>query len=384
MSMQNKIDIHEFSTGIKVKRTPTGWELGMSTLEYMNRTIDKIPQAVLDSIANREFTLAEGVVLSKPAIMGRVVRGYGEIWSVVAVVTRGRDDRWQGVFLYRYFFCQGDRGIETILRWMEKPLVFDPFDNRVIGQPHKVNLSSKQVPLEKFQEILNHSPPIVLPATKPCTPLLLNEMTRMLIPNGDRAWAYKVARLELPEYFQVIYPANSQAETVIREVIYRRRTLSVPKYIKTAIKAVMSGRVKQEHIITLENALGNPQLNKDYWKSILDKEGASEAFIENVYGDRYVRLLTLKAILIPQFLPDFLAWLANSKEWEIHYATSLKLQESILQEAPRFAEDFPRLSESLKRGIGQVFYRLIDRPKILKESQLLLTGSGLWHHIMSN
>lgn len=158
----------------------------------------------------------------------------------------------------------------------------------------------------------------------------------------------------------------------------------MPKYIKTAIKAVMSGRVKQEHIITLENALGNPQLNKDYWKSILDKEGASEAFIENVYGDRYVRLLTLKAILIPQFLPDFLAWLANSKEWEIHYATSLKLQESILQEAPRFAEDFPRLSESLKRGIGQVFYRLIDRPKILKESQLLLTGSGLWHHIMSN
>ena len=154
--------------------------------------------------------------------------------------------------------------------------------------------------------------------------------------------------------------------------------------IKTAIKAVMSGRVKQEHIITLENALGNPQLNKDYWKSILDKEGASEAFIENVYGDRYVRLLTLKAILIPQFLPNFLAWLANSKEWEIHYATSLKLQESILQEAPRFAEDFPRLSESLKRVIGQVFYRLIDRPKILKESQLLLTGSGLWHYIMSN
>ena len=119
----SRIEIHEFSTGIEVKGTPTAWESGGFTGEYMNRTIDPIPQTVLDSIANREFALAEGVVKAEPAIVGRVVKGNdGEIWSVVAVVTRGRDDRGRGVSLYRYFLCQGDAGIETILRWMNKPL----------------------------------------------------------------------------------------------------------------------------------------------------------------------------------------------------------------------------------------------------------------------
>ena len=389
MNTQKKIEIHEFSTGIEVKGTSTAWESGGFTGEYMNRTIDKVPRAVLDSIANREFALAEGVVKTDPAIVGRVVRGYGEIWSVVAVVTRGRDDRGRGVSLYRYFMCRGDRGIETILRWMGKPLVFDPFENKAIGQPHQVNLSSQEVPLNEFQEILNQLPPIVFPASERCTSLILNEITRRLKPNGDRSWAYKVAMLERPEYFQVIYPADFQAETVIREVLSRRQSSSVltpgESGIKTAIKAVMSGRVKQEHIGSLENALVTSQLNKNYWKPILDKEGASQAFKENVYGDRYVRLLTLKAILVPEFLPNFLAWLANSKESETHYNTSLKLQEWISRETQKFTEDFPELSKHLKKGICRVIDRLVDEPqksKISKESELLLTSeSGLWRQV---
>ena len=156
---------------------------------------------------------------------------------------------------------------------------------------------------------------------------------------------------------------------------------SIGPGIKMAIKAVMGGRVKREHIETLENALGNLQLNQDDWKSIFDREGASQAFRASIYSNRNLRFLALKAMLIPQFLPIFLAWLANSKEWEIHYATSLKLQEFMSLETPKFAEDFPRLSESLKCGICQVISRLIDQPKILQQSQLLLTGSGLWSQL---
>ncbi|NEO54805.1 MAG: hypothetical protein F6K54_17990 [Okeania sp. SIO3B5] len=381
MSMQNKIDIHEFSTGIEIKGTPSGWESGGYTKEYMNRTIDQIPQAVLDSIANREF-LAEGVVKGDPAIVGRVVRGYGEMWSVVAVVTWGRDDSRRWVSLYRYFLCWGEENIQTILRWMGKPRVFDPFDQRAIGQPHQANPASMQVPLNDFQDMLNESPPIVVPAEKLCAPLLLNEMTRRLTPNSDRSWAYKVAILERPESFQVIYPADDQAEVAIREVLDRRRSwLLQTSEIKTVIKAFMSGRVRQEHITSLENALGNPQLDENYWKSILDQEGASLAVIENIYGDRYVRLLTLKAMLVPQFLPIFLEWLADSKEWETHYTISLRLQELMLQETPKFTENFPILSESLKWGICYVIDYLIDERKILKQSQLLLAESGLWSQV---
>ncbi|MBS9770660.1 MAG: hypothetical protein J7F05_09315 [Trichodesmium erythraeum GBRTRLIN201] len=383
--MENKIYIHEFSTGIEVKGTATAWESGGFTGEYMNRTLDKIPQAVLDSIANREFALAEGVVRAEPAIVGRVVRRGKESWSVVAVVTRGRDDFGRGVSLYRYFLCQGDTGIETILRWMNKPLswVFNPFDKRAIGEPHQADHSYMEVNLIKFKEMLDQSPPIIFLAAESCTPLLLNEITRKLRrPNGDRSWAYKVAMLERPEYFQVIYPADAKAEMVIREVLDRRQSSSVlisgESGIKTAIKAVMNGRVKRGHIESLENALGNQGLDKNYWKSVLDKEGASQAVTENIYGDRYVRLLTLKAMLVPQFLPEFLAWLAHSQEGEIHYGTSLKLQQSMLQEAPKFTEHFPRLSEYLKWGICYTIDDLVDEPKIIKQSQFLLTKPGFW------
>ena len=389
MSMENKIDIHEFSTGIEVKGTANAWESGGFTGEYMNRTLDKIPQAVLDSIANREFALAEGVVRAEPAIVGRIVRGYGESWSVVAVVTRGRDDLGRGVSLYRYFMCQEDRGIETILRWMNKPLswVFNPFDQRAIGKPHQADPSSMEIQLNKFQEMLDQAPTIIFPAAEVCAPLLLNEITRKLLrSNGDRSWAYKVAMLERPEYFQVIYPADAKAEKVIREVLERRQNSSVlisgESGIKTAIKAVMNGRVKRGHIESLENALENQELDKNYWKSVLNKEGASQAVTEKIYGDRYVRLLTLTAMLVPQFLPIFLAWLSDSKEWEIHYGTSLKLQESMLQEAPKFTEHFPLLSECLKRGICYTIDDLVDEPKIFKESELLLTSeSGLWKEV---
>jgi len=387
--MENKIEIHEFSTGIEVKGTPKAWESGGFTGEYMNRTIDKIPQAVLDSIANREFALAEGVVRAEPAIVGRVVRRGKESWSVVAVVTRGRDDRGRGVSLYRYFLCHGDTGIETILRWrmMRQPsLVFNPFEKRVIGQPYQVNPISEKVSLDNFQDLLDHSPPIIVPATKRCMPLILNEITRILRPSGDCSWAYKVAMLERPEYFEVIYPADTKAETVIKEVLERRQSSSVliseESGIKTAIKAVMSGRVRRGHIQTLENALENSEFDDNYWESILNKEGADQAFKENFYGDRYVRLLTLKAMLVPSFLPKFLAWLADSKKSEIHYPTSLKLQELMLQEAPKFTKNFTRLSESIKRGICYTIDDLLDEPKILKQSQLLLTSKfSLWKKV---
>ena len=391
--MDNKIEIHEFSTGIEVKETPNNWESGGFTGEYMNRTLDNIPQAVLNSIANREFALAEGVVRAEPAIVGRVVRGYEESWSVVAVVIRGRDDRGRGVSLYRYFLCQGDTGIETILRWMKQrnqqglSSEFDPFDKMAIGQPHKVDVSSIThgvALLEKFEKELGQSPPIIVPNKKLCTPLVLNQITRELPEsNGDRSWAYKVAMLERPESFQVIYPADAKAETIIREFFKRPRSaLMIPSGesgIKAAIKAIIKGNVVNlEHIQTLENALGNLQLDDNYWISILHKTAASQGVIENIENPRYVRFLTLKAMLVPAFLPSFMKLLTHSKEWERHYDTSLNLQELMLKKAPNFTNKFPKLSEDLKWGICYTIDDLVDEPKILKQSQLLLTKPGFW------
>ena len=394
--MENKIKIHEFSTGIEVKGTQTNWESVGFTGEYMNRTLDKIPQAVLNSIANREFALAEGVDRAEPAIVGRVVRGYEESWSVVAVVIRGRDDRGRGVSLYRYFLRQGDTGIETILRWMKQrdqqglSSEFDPFDKMAIGQPHKVDVSSittHGVDLQNFEKELGQSPPIIVPNNKPCTALVLNHITRELPEsNGDRSWAYKVAMLERPESFQVIYPADAKAETIIKEFFKRPRSaLMIPSGasgIKAAIKAIIKGNVVNlEHIQTLENTLGNSQLDDNYWISILDTTAVSQGVKENIENPRYVRFLTLKAMLVPTFLPDFMKLLTHSKEWERHYDTSLNLQKLMLKEAPNFTNNFPKLSEYLKRGICYTIDYLVDEPKILKQSQLLLTKPGFWSQL---
>jgi hypothetical protein len=394
--MENKIKIHEFSTGIEVKGTQTNWESVGFTGEYMNRTLDKIPQAVLNSIANREFALAEGVDRAEPAIVGRVVRGYEESWSVVAVVIRGRDDRGRGVSLYRYFLRQGDTGIETILRWMKQrdqqglSSEFDPFDKMAIGQPHKVDVSSittHGVDLQNFEKELGQSPPIIVPNNKPCTALVLNQITRELPEsNGDRSWAYKVAMLERPESFQVIYPADAKAETIIKEFFKRPRSaLMIPSGasgIKAAIKAIIKGNVVNlEHIQTLENTLGNSQLDDNYWISILDRTAVSQGVKENIENPRYVRFLTLKAMLVPTFLPDFMKLLTHSKEWERHYDTSLSLQELMLKKATHFTNHFPKLSEYLKRGICYTIDYLVDEPKILKQSQLLLTKPGFWSQL---
>ncbi|MGC9503158.1 hypothetical protein [Baaleninema sp.] len=386
--MNATLEIHEFSTGIEVKPTANGWESGGFTGEYMNRTIDPIPKAVLDAIANREFALAEGSSIAVPALVGREVTGYGETWSVVAVVTRGTDDRGRGVSLYRYFLCRGEGYIEAILRWMGRQIrVFNPFETQAIGQPHQWQFSPTAVPLKpEFQQMLLDSPPIVVPATETCTPLILDRMTQELTKTGGRSWAYQVAALERPEYFQVMYPASPQAEAVFRQVLAIRPSSSVvvagESAIKTAIKAITNGRVKRVHIETLENACSNPQVDEKYWNTLLNNQGASQALKEGMYDSRNVRLLTLNAMFVPKFLPDFLAWLHNSKKSEEHYKASLNLQESILKHFPKISEDCPQISERIKHGICIVVNRLVDKPQVLTESGFLLTSNkGLWSQV---
>lgn len=351
----------------------------------MNRTIDPIPPAVEEAIANREFALAEGTTSQEPAIVGREISGYGETWSVVAVVTRGRDDRGRGVSLYRYFLCRAEAGIEAILRWWNKSQVFNPFDTKTIGQSHRVSFTPAQVPIkEELRRMLGNRPPIVIPASQPCMPLLLNQMTQELPTIGKRSWAYKVAALERPEYFQIIYPADPRGSAVFKQALSQRprqsAVVSGEQSLKTAISAVMNGRVKAKHIAALENALNHPQIDEKYWQSLFNNQGATEALTQNIYGTNQIRLLSLKAMLLPGFLPDFLKWLYKTKKSEGYYIASCEFQQAILQQVPNFTQDCPNLTEQIKQGICIVMDRLVKQQPILAEATLLLGGSypGIW------
>ncbi|MFN7852624.1 MAG: hypothetical protein ACK5OU_11875, partial [Dolichospermum sp.] len=130
MSSPN-IEIHEFSTGIHFQQRVNGWVSLGFTGQYMNATINPIPQVVERSIANQEFALTEGSSTEKPAIIGRIVGSGDDIWSVMAVVTRGQDEVGRSAAFYRYFLCQGDNSyLRYILAWWEqnqKPR-FNPLD----------------------------------------------------------------------------------------------------------------------------------------------------------------------------------------------------------------------------------------------------------------
>ncbi|WRH67832.1 MAG: hypothetical protein RSE13_05790 [Planktothrix sp. GU0601_MAG3] len=74
--------------------------------------------------------------------------------------------------------------------------------------------------------------------------------------------------------------------------------------IKSAIKGLSSReQVKLDQILILESALNDPQVTKDYWKSLFDSQGADHARSLGIYSPQMVRLLTLQAILIPEMLP---------------------------------------------------------------------------------
>lgn len=98
-------EIHEFSTGIRYQLNSDGsWVSLGFTGQYINVTIDEIPLCVIRSIANKKFAVSEGASSEKPAIIGRVVvedeDGY---WSVVALVTKGWDEKGRSAFFLSLF-----------------------------------------------------------------------------------------------------------------------------------------------------------------------------------------------------------------------------------------------------------------------------------------
>ncbi|OHY34083.1 hypothetical protein [Cylindrospermopsis raciborskii] len=159
-SSDNKIhEIHEFSTGIQFERRGHSWIWTGFTTKYMNSTMgEEIPKVVERSIANEEFALAEGSWTEKPAIIARILGNGNNIWSVIAVVTRAKDEAGRSATLHRYFLCQGEHKLRVILAWWEqnnRP-TFNPFDFQVLGSPHSF---AGEVPppsdLEQIEQILS-------------------------------------------------------------------------------------------------------------------------------------------------------------------------------------------------------------------------------------
>ncbi|TRV49353.1 MAG: hypothetical protein EWV53_11090 [Microcystis panniformis Mp_MB_F_20051200_S9] len=394
------IHIHEFSTGILVDGTGIAgeWKSRGFSGEYMNSTLATIPTPVQLAIKNREFAVAEGASSQNPAIIGREVEYHGEAWSVIAVVTRGMDERGRGASLYRYFLCEGRGKLLDLVSWYMrhgKP-TFNPSDYRQVGDPTKYNYAENKIDEEyippELQNLLQQKTPIIIPQQEsPQTALIIHKIASKIASKTDPvryneliSWACNVEALERPNRFLVIYPASKKAEETIRATINSVPQLppAIPEetLIKTAIKNACRTGGFVDNLATIESALNNPKIKQNYshfWNHIFEGEGSNDAYQQGIYNEPNVRLLTLQAIICPKKLPDFVDWIM--KREKDYYPTSQSFQQEIVQ---AITQPNSLIFNSVKQGINILILNVIKQPELIDATARLLSDKqGLWRRV---
>ena len=390
------LEIHEFSTGIQAERTPDGgWVSRGFTGQYINRTLDPLPIAVENAIRNRDFAVAEGASRDNPAIIGREVSDSTENWSVIAVVTRGGDDRGRSASMYRYFFCEGKGNLWKILAWIESERqggrmpVFDPFETKYMGQPNQFGVPNQpQISLRpELEQLLLNDVPVIVPFGEPCTTLIVDRMAteKARASNQLVAWAFQVEALEQPRGFLVIQPASEKAEQLLQ-----RAMASTPQYtapiareyeIKSAIKGLISrDKIKSEQVEIIETSIN--QVKDSDWEVIFNGQGSSQALKQGIYSPQMVRLLTLRAMVIPQTLPEFLDWMQQRGKQEDHYQVSEVFQSEISNFFTQNAGSSQYILRKVFEGVMLIIPRIIQHSELLKPTVWLLNSpSGIWRKL---
>jgi hypothetical protein len=229
------IEIHEFSTGVKVQSSQVLWWVEDYTEEdFMNCTLEPIPDVVYQAI-DEELLKIPCFPQNLPekekfVIIGREVKNKKEAWSIIAVISKGINSEREEVLLYRYFIAQGLGKLTDLLAWFNtnnKP-AFNPFDRKSIGQPHLYDNSNTRhndaLKLPQFQALLKEKNPcLVIPHDLTCTVIMINQLAeRRKKKNKLIAWTYQIEAIYKPQTFQVIYPLNSNAENYLRKKVSQR------------------------------------------------------------------------------------------------------------------------------------------------------------------
>lgn len=392
-----EVQIHEFSTGIRAERTADGGWVSLGfTGQYINVTIEPIPYAVQRSIANKEFAVAEGASSDEPAVIGRVVSGSEESdWSVVAIVTRGRDEKGRSTSVYRYFLSEGADSLCKILAWIEsqhqngRMPVFDPFETKVVGQPNISMVSApsfKPLSPEIESWLFSESVPVIIQPGQQYTTQIIDKLATEKAKTNDQpvAWAFMVEALEQPGRFQVIQTASNRAYELLQRAKVSTPQVTTPvtdeQAIKSAIKGLISSsRMKPEHVQAIVNSLGDTSISEGYWKEIFDGQGATNALKQGIYSPQMVRLLTLRAIVIPETLPSYLAWLEKGNKQNEPSTVSTDFQSQLRSSLNQIPEPTLNLEVKITEGVRLLLLKVLDRKVSVETVMRLLTSkNGLW------
>lgn len=403
----DEVKIYEFSTGIRHQETVDGGWVSLGfTGQYMNATIDPIPYAVQRSIANKEFAVTEGASSDQPAVIGRVVLGRnGELdQSVVAIVTRGRDEKGRSTSLYRYFLCEGKGSLPKILAWIEdygQMPVFNPSETKVVRQPNISTVTSSQ-----FQDLTpetqswleSETAPLLIPAAQEYTLKNLQKINKLATEKAETngqpiAWAFNVEALEQLRGFQIIQAASARAYDLLEKAkINTPQFLLAPvvadeQAIKSAIKGLInSNTIQLKYIEAIANDLGHPQIPgsdwRSYWRNIFDGQGADKALKQGIYSPQMVRLLMLRAIVIPQTLPECLVWLEKGNKQNDLYKVAAEFESQLSNSFSIISDKQINIEIKVIEGL-QILLPSLLKQKVSPEAvnKLLTSDNGLWRKL---
>ncbi|MGK7901546.1 MAG: hypothetical protein AB4352_09050 [Hormoscilla sp.] len=386
------LEIHEFST--RIEGETRGFQVG----EFGNSTLREIPLPVAQGIRDQLFQIAEGTESYEPAVLGRVVLGDQQSdWSAIAIVTRSLDDQGNSFPTYRYFLCEGADRLWMILDWMEQYQkirgrlpVFNPRETRGPGQ-QEVHMVGKKlkVNLDRgWQDWLSESTaPLLVEPSQNVTPQMINRMAELKAHRHQAvSWADNVVALSRPESFIIIQTATEGAyqqlteikEDLVGEASRLPGTEEDVAALFSEIKALIgNAQVRKERVQALATALEEKQLTKTQWSDIFNRLGATKALMGNPHGND-ARLLTVRAIALPETLPEFLNWL-NTEE-EKNQESHQQIASAKFQFQLRIHE-YRRLEPFLAEGIRIVLEQLIQREcelPVENVAWLLTAKEGLW------
>jgi len=388
------IQIDEFSTGIRPQILPDGTWVSLGfTGQYMNATRDPIPLAVQRSIANKEFAVAESGDPEKPAMVGREVlykisardlqlntipmiwlllREISamagilfllKIWSVVAIASRGQDEKGRSTSFYRYFFCPGRGRIEAILAWIARyekknghlP-VFNPSETKHPGNSERFSFEPKTFPTTT---LVNSPSEAVIPLISTRSYYDVHRWATEKANSQSQliAWAFNAEALEKPWNFILIHTASDRAYAILGKAAANPPRVKTPvvadeQALKSAIKQLISNsEVKRTALQTIEDALAN-KVPPDYWETLFESQGARSALKQKIYSPQMLRLLTLRTMVIPETLPRYLEWLQineNLGKRTTNQAidTILKFQVGVKQ----YLDETPWIKSNLGTGL---------------------------------
>ncbi|MTJ17977.1 MULTISPECIES: hypothetical protein [unclassified Dolichospermum] len=143
--------------------------------------------------------------------------------------------------------------------------------------------------------------------------------------------------------------------------------------LKPAIrKLIHSSQVKPEAVQVIVEGLENKEIKSDYWETLFNKEGADIAIKQKIYSPQMVRLITLRAMVIPKTLPEFLEWLniQGGKKSDENQTVSLDFQKAIRALFPK---------AQIAGGIRYLLLNLLNK-KISVDSLywLLMIDDSAW------